>query len=80
MGDWEDVAYLLALLASCAARTGDTERAGRLWRAVESRHRREPLEVWRAVADRFGSDLRDVDSSGAPLELDEAVAYALDLD
>jgi predicted ATPase len=80
MGDWEDVAYLLALLASCAARTGDTERAGRLWRAVESRHRREPLEVWRGVADRFGPDLRDVDSFGAPLDLEEAVAYALDLD
>jgi predicted ATPase len=80
MGDWEDVAYLLALLASCAARTGKTERAARLWRAVESRHRREPLEVWRPVVDRFGSDLRDVDSSGSPLDLDEAVAYALDLD
>jgi predicted ATPase len=80
MGDWEDVAYLLALLASCAARTGDAERAARLWAAIEARNRREPLEVWRGIVDRFADDVDAGQPEHAPLDLDEAVAYALDLD
>jgi tetratricopeptide (TPR) repeat protein len=53
IGDWEDTAYCLAMLAGCSARRGDGERAGRLWGAVEARQQQEPLEVWDMLRERF---------------------------
>ena len=85
MGDWEDAAYLLGLLACCAARRGDGDTAGRLWGAVEARQEREPLEVWPFIVRTFGervlaaglAGFEDARRAGRHLELEDAVQLAL---
>ena len=85
IGDEEDMVYGLAMLASCAARLGDHERAGRHWGAVEARQQREPLEIWEPLRERFeprmqpavGERFEQGRSAGLRLTLDEAVEEAL---
>jgi predicted ATPase len=85
MGDWEDAAFGLAMLAGCAARRGDGERAGRLWGAVEARQRREPLEVWELIRERFEPRVQEAAAeafdegraAGLRLALEDAVEEEL---
>jgi predicted ATPase len=70
MGDWEDAAYGLAMLAGCAAHLGQPERAGRLWGVVEARHEQAPLEVWAMLQERF--EARVMVAAGADFEAGRA--------
>ena len=75
------MAYGLAMLAGCAARLGDHERAGRLWGAVEARQQRQPLEIWDRIRERFeprlqaaaGKAFDQGRAGGLRLTLEEAV-------
>jgi predicted ATPase len=78
IGDWEDVAYGLAMLAGCAARRGDGERAGRLWGAVEARQQREPLEVWDKIRERF--EPRVQEAAGEAFDKGRAAGLRLTLE
>jgi hypothetical protein len=78
IGDWEDAAYGLAMLAGCSARRGDAIRAGRLWGAVEARHQREPLEVWELISDRF--EPRVQEAAGAHFEAGRRAGRGLTLE
>jgi predicted ATPase len=85
IGDWEDAAFGLAMLAGCAARRGEGERAGSLWGAVEARQQREPLEVWELIRERFeprvqeaaGEAFDEGRAAGLRLTLEEAVEEEL---
>src|SRR5262249_25157370 len=77
--------YALALLARLAAEDGRTDRAGRLWGAIETEESRGPVGYWEADRDRelalTGStsspEFEQGRSAGRSLSLDEAVEYAL---
>jgi predicted ATPase len=59
IGDWEAVAYRVAMLAALAARRSDAKRSGRLWGAVEARQQQDPLETWEMIRDRFEPGVRE---------------------
>jgi predicted ATPase len=85
IGDWEAVAYRLAMLAALAARRGEPKRSGRLWGAVEARQRQDPLETWEMIRDRFeprvreaaGEEFDEGRTSGLRLSLADAVEEEL---
>ena len=75
----------LALLAARAGAAGETERAGRLWGAIEAEEVRGPIgrgeqhrtHADRALADR-GDELERGLDTGRGMTLKEAVKYALE--
>jgi tetratricopeptide (TPR) repeat protein len=81
IGDWEAVAYRLAMLAAFAASRGFPERAGRLWGVVEAWAQQEPRESWELIRDRFeprlasagGDEFKEGRAIGLRLPLEEAV-------
>jgi predicted ATPase len=85
IGDWEAVAYRLAMLAALAARRGQAKRCGRLWGAVEARRQQDPLETWEMIRDRFeprvreaaGEEFEEGRASGLRLTLADAVEEEL---
>jgi ATP/maltotriose-dependent transcriptional regulator MalT len=78
IGDQEDMAYALAMLAGCAARLGEQERAGRLWGAIEARQRQQPLEIWEGIRDRF--EIRVQPAAGQAFETGHAAGLRLTLE
>jgi hypothetical protein len=53
-GDRLGAAWSLTFFTMLAAQTGDLERAGLLWGALEAEHERKPLGVW--VEDRVDAE------------------------
>jgi predicted ATPase/class 3 adenylate cyclase len=84
MHDRNAIAYELGLLAEISARTGDTERAGTLWGAVEAEEARAPIGGWLHGPVRFlppaqsDAALERGLADGRELSLDDVVALALD--
>lgn len=66
----------LAALAATAARRGELERAGRLWASVEAYEHERRTRLHEHERRRYEAALADV-SPRDPLQLDEAVAFAL---
>jgi predicted ATPase len=88
VGDRQLTVFALALLARIAAESGQVERAGRLWGAIEAEEARGPLGQWeheraeyasRVLADA-GPDFETARGAGRGLLLDEAVDYAVSVD
>ena len=82
--DRQSIVYALATLAGFATATGQLERAGRLWGALEAEKARAPVGYWDADHDEYGKRIVRDDPAfergreeGRRLSLDEAVAYAL---
>ena len=77
--------YTLALLARAAAMQHLSERAGRLWGAIEIEEARGPVGQWETeredyatpVLRELGPDLARGRATGRGLSLDEAVEHAL---
>ena len=77
--------YALALLARVAAETGELERAGLLWAAVEAEERAGPIGQWEDERDAYAAPVLayagvDFDrglASGRDMTLDEIVARVL---
>jgi len=88
VGDRQIVVYTLALLARTAAAGGRSERAGRLWGAVEAEEARGPLGHWERERDEYATrvlvaadpSFHAARAAGRTLSLDEAVEYALSVD
>jgi ATP/maltotriose-dependent transcriptional regulator MalT len=88
VGDRQIVVYTLALLARFAAAGGRSERAGRLWGAIDAEEARGPLGYWETERDEYeepvlaaaGPDFDTARAAGRGLTLDEAVEYALSVD
>jgi ATP/maltotriose-dependent transcriptional regulator MalT len=88
VGDRQLIVFSIALLARIAAETGQVERAGRLWGAVEAEEVRGPLGQWEHERDEYstrvlantGRDFETARGAGRVLALDEAIGYALSVD
>jgi predicted ATPase/class 3 adenylate cyclase len=86
MGDRQQMIYALALLARLAVETGQPERAGRLWGAIEAEETRAPVGRWEANRDQYaqlllihaGPEFGRGRQEGARLSLKEAVDEVLD--
>jgi predicted ATPase/class 3 adenylate cyclase len=84
MHDRSAIVYELGLLAEIHAQTGESERAGTLWGAVEVEETRAPVGSWLHGPVRFQPSLTKADagfenalSAGRAMELDDGVAFAL---
>jgi predicted ATPase/class 3 adenylate cyclase len=88
MGNRQWTVYAFALLARSAAQTGRSERAGRLWGAIEAEETRAPIGGWEAERDKYaapvlaygGTEFERGRHEGRNLSLSEAVEYASQLD
>jgi predicted ATPase len=88
LGDRSGRIFGVGLLATVAAERGDTERAGRLWGAVEDERALAPLGGWERHRDECrvrverqrAEAFEKAVAAGRDLHLDEAVREALDLD
>ena len=85
MHDRTAIVYELGLLAEIHARAGETGRAGALWGAVEAEEARATIGGWLHGPVRFQANLTSSGgafeeglAAGRGMELDEAVAFALD--
>ena len=83
MHDRSAIVYELGLLAEIHAQTGESERAGTLWGAIEAEEARAPIGSWlhgpvrfqpRLMVAEFEAGLED----GRALLLEDAVALALE--
>ena len=78
--------YLLSLIARCAIEHEDTERAGRLWGAIETEEARAPMAQWEMEREAYaapllrgaGAGFERGRTLGRTLSLDEAVTQAVD--
>jgi predicted ATPase len=85
IGDHQMVVFTLARLARIAIETGQVERAGLLWGAIEAEERRSPMGAWSKerehhasrVLAHAGPELERGRRRGSGLTLDEAVEAAL---
>jgi tetratricopeptide (TPR) repeat protein len=84
VGDRQNVAYGLAILAWAAVAGGQPERAGRLWGAIEAEEERAHIGQWESqrelYVERFvdgGGPEFERGRTGRSLSLAEAVEYAL---
>jgi predicted ATPase len=85
LGDRISVVFALARLARVATETGQPERAGRLWGAVEAEEEGGALGAWYGERERFavhvlaqvGPEFERGREEGRRLSLDEAVEEAL---
>jgi tetratricopeptide (TPR) repeat protein len=87
MHDRSAIVYELGLLAEIHAQNGESERAGTLWGATEVEEVRAPIGSWLHGPVRFQPSITEADAgferalaAGRAMELDEAVAIALDGD
>ena len=69
--------FTLASLARMAAVNDDVERATTLWAAIEAEEAKGPIGRWAHVRDHYAAQIPNAPSPAQPLELDEAVKYAL---
>jgi hypothetical protein len=77
--------FCIGLLARAAAESGDLERAGLLWGAIEDEDAGAPLGGWRRhrqasherILELAGPELEPAVVRGRELTLDEAVELAL---
>ena len=86
LSDRQNIVWALALLARASVESGDPERAGRLWGALEAEEARGEIGQWEAgerelhaarVLSHAGPDFERGRTAGAALTLDEAIADAL---
>jgi predicted ATPase len=85
--DRQGIVYAVARLAALATATGQLERSGRLWGALETETARAPVGFWEGDRHEVEAQVVRDDPAfergredGRRLSLDEAVAYALDDD
>ncbi len=86
IGDRMMMIYLLSLIARCAIEHEDTERAGRLWGAIETEEARAPIGQWEMEREAYAAPLlRGAGAGfergrqlGRTLSLDEVVKQAVD--
>ena len=86
IGDRMMMVYLLSLIARCAVEHDDTERAGRLWGAIETEEARAPMGQWEMEREAYaapllrgaGAGFERGRTLGRTLSLDEAVTQAVD--
>ena len=67
----------IGLLAWVAAERGDRERAGILWAAIELEGTRAPDVQWAWARDKYSARVGKAPQPPVPLELEQAVEYAL---
>jgi hypothetical protein len=85
MGDRQEMIFAVARLARLAGDTGQPERAGRLWGAIEAEEARAPVGQWEAERHRFaqhvlthvGPEFERGRQEGARLSLSEVVRTSL---
>jgi predicted ATPase/class 3 adenylate cyclase len=85
IGDRQHRAYLLALLSRFAAESGEPERAGVLWGALELQEERGPIGQWENERAKYaepvlahaGPTFERGREDGRRMSLDEAIVYAL---
>jgi tetratricopeptide (TPR) repeat protein len=85
MTDRQSITYGLALLAWAAVAEGKSERAGRLWGAIEAEEEHARIGQWESERESYaqrilvgsGPDFDRGRAEGRSLSLDEAVDYAL---
>jgi predicted ATPase len=86
IGNRQGSVLRLALLAWAAAESGQIERAGRLWGAVEAEEARGPIGQWEMVREDYarhvfahaGPELENALAEGRRLSLERAVSEALE--
>jgi predicted ATPase/class 3 adenylate cyclase len=86
IGDRQMTIYLLSLVARFAIEHQDTERAGRLWGAIETEEARAPIGQWEKEREAYaapllrggGAGFERGRTLGRTLSLDEAVRQAVD--
>jgi hypothetical protein len=79
------IVYLLAVLATTAARQGELPRAGTLWGAVETEEGRGPIGQWEGERDDYAARVLEHEgeafergrTEGRRLTLSDAIEYAL---
>jgi predicted ATPase/class 3 adenylate cyclase len=69
--------YALGILAWAAAERGDAGRATTLWAAAEAEEAKAPEANWAAWKGKYAAHIPDEPQPKVPLELEEAVEYAL---
>ena len=86
VGDRQLTVYALALSARLARAAGRSERAGRLWGAIEAEEARGPVGRWERDREQIAAsvvtsspEFESGRSTGRSQSLDEAGAYALGL-
>jgi hypothetical protein len=85
LGDRSGRVFGVGLLATVAADRGESERAGRLWGAIEDETAHAPLGGWARHREESEARVRQLSgpeferglASGRELELDKAVSEAL---
>ena len=55
--DRQNTVYLMGLLALAAAASGELDRAGRLWGAVEAEADRRPVGIWEAEREEYAAKI-----------------------
>ncbi len=89
IGSRQWMLFSLATLAWATAQTGDAERAGRLWGAIEAEAERGRIGQWEeGERDEYAAHLLPVAgpefdrgvATGTAMPLDDAVEYALSVD
>jgi predicted ATPase len=78
--DRANLVYGLAYLAWAAAERGDAERASTLWAAIEAEEGKAPIRRWSGERERYAAHIPEAPRPIEPLELDDAVEYALTVD
>jgi predicted ATPase len=85
IGDRQMMVFALARLARISAQTGEEDRAGLLWGAIEAEEARRPMGAWAKERHRFGAPILTHEGlrfergrkRGSTLSLDEAAHEAL---
>ena len=75
--DRTNTLFAFGILAWAAAERGDAERATTLWAAAEAEEASAPESNWAASKGKYAAHIPDEPRPAAPLELEEAVEYAL---
>jgi tetratricopeptide (TPR) repeat protein len=76
--DRTNTLFGLAILAWAAADRGDAERSTTLWAAIEAEQTKLPEPLLTTALEKYIAHIPDRLRPSSPLDLDEAVEYALD--
>jgi predicted ATPase len=75
--DRTNTLYGLGMLAWVAGERGDAERAVTLWAAIEAEEARRPEPMWALAREQYAARIPDAPRPAVPLELEQAIDYAL---
>ncbi|MDQ3777949.1 MAG: adenylate/guanylate cyclase domain-containing protein, partial [Actinomycetota bacterium] len=71
--DRASLVFGLGYLARAAAARGDTERASKLWAAIEAEEAKAPISRWSAERERHAAHIPEAFGPVEPLDIDGAV-------